>query len=63
MMHSIPPEYSHDAKLITMYNTGYKEGYYRTEILDKRQIMTDAERLAYAQGLTAGRKKREENDA
>ena len=63
MVHPIPKEYTHDARLMTLYNTGFKEGYYRTEIMDTRQVLSDPERLVYAQGLTAGRKKREECDA
>lgn len=62
MMHSIPPEYSHDAKLITLYNTGYKDGYYANRlnhsILDENQILTDAERLCYANGKRAGELKK-----
>ena len=62
-MYTIPKEYASDAKLITLYNTGFKEGYWRMEIMDSRQVLDDYQRLAYANGLAAGRKKRMEDDA
>lgn len=60
MMHDVPREYRHDAKMITLYNTGFKEGFYNISILDDRQIMTDYERLAYSNGRKAGQLKRME---
>lgn len=64
MKHTIPPEYIHDAKLITLYNTGYKDGYYADRldhpILDKHQVLSDMERLCYANGRRAGELKRKE---
>ena len=61
-MYTIPKEYTHDAKLVTLYNTGFKEGYWRQEILDSRQVLSDEERLAYANGRRAGMKKRTEDE-
>lgn len=62
MLHYVPKEYKHDAKLVTLYNVGFKEGYYteplnNKKILDK-QILTDNERLAYQNGVSAGKAKR-----
>ena len=61
MMHTIPKEYTHDAKLITLYNTGFKDGYYSNAIgrpiLDD-QVLTDSERLCYKHGINDGLEKR-----
>lgn len=63
MMHTIPREYTKDARLITLYNNAFKEGYYRNVVIvDTRDIKTDEERLAYAHGLRAGRLRRKEVD-
>ena len=60
MMHEIPREYRHDAKMVTLYNSDFKEGYYGLDIIDTRQVMSDYERLAYANGRRAGELKRKE---
>ena len=60
MMHEIPREYRHDAKMVTLYNSGFKEGYYGLDIIDTRQVMSDYERLAYANDRRAGELKRKE---
>ena len=64
MMHTIPKEYTHDAKLITLFNTGFKDGFYGDRldhpILDPHQVLSDEERICYQRGVTDGVNKRRE---
>lgn len=57
----VPKEYQDDAKLVTLFNTGFKDGFYGDKldhpILDPHQVLTDTERLCYKRGVGDGARK------
>ena len=60
-VHYIPNKYMADAKLISAYNKGYQEGYYRKQQISAANMQTEEQMDAFNKGYKDGEEKR--NDA